>query len=275
MATRIASAEPHGTLSFAVNDGGSAAAAPDSDEPASEASRSRTSASVMAPSRTALCLPYMNPPFSSNPTSAPLSTIARETSTLPTLVRTTVDPEAAEADSIADPEFRHVTTVEPGEADRSRPASSSAERSPVSTAPRSSQNRLLSPSPSNATPTSAPDSATARDSPPRFSGVGSGPRPGNPASIVPLTTTVRQPSRLHSSGAVFACAPFPASIATVGARRRIAAASTSDMIPSRYVSTTSAPAPSRMRPVLGMADPCAASAGARAEDIRGADSISK
>ena len=103
-ATRATSSEPHGTLFFAVNYGGRAAAAPDSAESRPDASRSRTSASVMAPSRTALCLPYMNPPFSSNPTSAPRPAISRETSTLPTLVRTTLEFEAAATDSMADPE---------------------------------------------------------------------------------------------------------------------------------------------------------------------------
>ena len=135
---------------------------------------------------------------------APHSTIFRDTSTLPTRVRTTAEPYRAASPSMPSPEFRQVTTPAPRFRSRMCRASRRADLSPVRASPFSSQNRLLSPSPSNAIPRSAPPSRTAADRSARLSGVGSDPLPGKSPSIVSFTGTIRQSSIRHRRGAATA-----------------------------------------------------------------------
>jgi len=56
----------------------------------------------------------MNPPFSSKPISAFYGTILRDTSTLPTLVRITLDFVFVASVSIAELELRQVTILDRG-----------------------------------------------------------------------------------------------------------------------------------------------------------------
>gem|GEM_PF-5561508 len=82
-----------------------------------------------------------------------------------------------------EPEFKQVTTKELGFFFKMCRISTSADLSPVRIFPLLSQKILLSPSPSNAIPTSALFLITDSESSERFCGVGSEPRPGNEPSM--------------------------------------------------------------------------------------------
>src|SRR3989338_3529095 len=137
----------------------------------------------------------MNPPFSSKPINAFVSTILRDTSTLPTLVRITCELNSFATSSMPEPEFKQVTTRELGFFCKINFASTSADLSPLSISPLSSQKILRSPSPSKAIPRSALFCKTVLESPERFCGVGSQPLPGNkptPQNLSELSITVLQ-----------------------------------------------------------------------------------
>ena len=152
------------------------------------------------------------------------------------MVRITLESNCLDKTSILELEFKQVTTREFGFFFRICRVSTSADLSPVKILPLLSQKILLSPSPSNAIPTSALCSLTVFESSERFCGVGSDPRPGNVPSIFGFTRNVSQPSNSQKLGADTACAPLPKSKTTLKCFDSINLESMCEMIPLRYVS---------------------------------------
>ena len=132
-----------------------------------------------------------------------------------------------------EPEFKQVTTKEFGFFFRICCVSTSADLSPVKIFPLLSQKILLSPSPSNAIPTSALCFCTVFESSERFCGVGSDPRPGNVPSMLGFTKNVSHPSISQKLGADTACAPLPKSKTTLKCLDSINLESICEIIPLR------------------------------------------
>ena len=175
----------------------------------------------------------MTPPFSSPPKTAPDSNIARATIGEPTRVRISFPPEARTTSSTTLDVLTGVTTVPPRPFTAARARSASA-LSPTTNAPLSSTNVARSASPSCAIPRSAWTSDTTRMRSPRWSGVGSGNRPGKAPSGCAFRDRTRHPRERRRYGVTTHPAPFPGSTTTIGFRLRIASASTFASIASMY-----------------------------------------